>query len=109
MLRTFLVIVLIVVGLAFPLLLNGQVYTNHLVAIACFGTIVVLEFGVCWMRDRSGTRLGIHPWMVLCSILVVILLATTLPSAFVQQEGFNKAVDRVRKMREQQNLKEPAK
>lgn len=87
-------VVCICVGVIPLLLLNGQTFTNTLIALPFF--LVPIVLCATFALDRRTPERQKRAWrlatMLMALLAIVILL--TLPWAYRFQEGFNKAVRR---------------
>jgi predicted ABC-type exoprotein transport system permease subunit len=86
---------LLLLGLAFPLLLNGQTFTNSLFGI-CFLTGAAT---ICFaLEKRSKTTKGRMVRRVIAGIAVFVIsiLVVLLPANYKFQVQFNKPIDQKR-------------
>ncbi len=97
-LRKGLIYILFLAGLPFPLLLNGQEFTNGLTAIGCCLAAILLDLGTCWFRDRSGKAIGADVGIVFCGLVFIVFIAVQLPWSYRHQKSFNKAVEAATKL-----------
>ncbi len=98
-LRRIIIYTLFVIALFFPLLLNGQDFTNSLMAISCCIVAVLLDLGTCWIPGRSGKPVGPDAAILLCGLILVVVLAVQLPWAFRHEQRFNRAVESADRLR----------
>jgi hypothetical protein len=90
-------VVCLLIGIGFPLLLNGQTFTNSVLGIVFAGAAV----GLAWdWRDYEARRTARRIVAVLGVLLGVVLVAQ-LPSAYRFQRGFNRRVEQLRQRRQQ--------
>ena len=95
--RMTLATLLLAASLIFPVLLNGQTFTNSLVGIAC--AVASVAMAVRPARDRGGPGAR-RLWGGIVSglgVLVAVVLAVGLPSAYRFQTGFNRRVKDLRR------------
>jgi hypothetical protein len=90
-LRKGLVYLLFLLAFPFPLLLNGQDFTNGLIAIAFCGSAILVDLSTCWVRDRTGIRIGFDAGIVFCGLLFIAVNAVLLPMGYRHQKSFSKA------------------
>ena len=93
-------VLLLVPGLAFPLLLNGQEFTNSLVAMVCALGAVALVLGP--MIRRRGTRRSTPvggKFVLGLGLLLTVGLAVHLPTAYRVQSQFNRRMQELRRPR----------
>ncbi len=92
-------IVLIVIGVGFLLLLNGQIFTNRLLFISCWTTSLIL--GLRATKTSNQTTLGRIFSLVLIQLQVLLIALTTLtlPKAYRFERNFNQHVEEVQKGR----------
>ena len=90
-------IVLIVIGVGFLLLLNGQIFTNRLLFISCWTTSLIL--GLRATKTSNQTTLGRIFSLVLIQLqeLLIALTTLTLPKAYRFERNFNQQVEEVQK------------
>lgn len=79
---------LIAVGVVFLLLLNGRVFTNTVLFLACVGGSASL-----WLRalacSRSGAQRRLPILMLLLHVAVMAAFTSELPEAHRRQQRFN--------------------
>src|SRR4051795_7506203 len=89
----------LMLGLATPLLLNGQTFTNSLFGIAFAGAAVALASGPA----RTPRAPGARPWagriVVGLGVLLAAALLAQLPSAYRSQGDFNPKAMQLRRRR----------
>jgi hypothetical protein len=94
--RLVLALMLLMFGFAFPLLLNGQTFTNSVVGLAFVSAAAALALGSArGARESDSTRWSAWLIFVLAVLLGSALLAQ-LPSAYRFQRGFNRQMERLR-------------
>ncbi len=90
----------LLLGIAFPLLLNGQPFSNNLLGIGFALGAVSLILGRSLGRGvpkpdlRAGDKVVIG-----LAVVLVVFLAVQLPSAYRFQADFNRKVKELRKAR----------
>jgi hypothetical protein len=94
--RLIIAIVLLLLGLALPLLLNGQTFTNSLVGIGCAGIAVPLALWAARDPRADGARPRAGLMLAGLGILLVAAILAQLPSAYRVQDGFNRERERLR-------------
>jgi hypothetical protein len=89
--RAAIVVVCLCVGVIPLLLLNGQTFTNSLIALSYFLVSIVLC--VATALDRRIPEDHQIAWRLstMLTALLVLGILLSLPSAYRFQEGFNKA------------------
>jgi hypothetical protein len=80
----------LMLGVAFPLLLNGQEFTNSLLGIACASAAVALALRP--LRDGWGPEVIV----VGLGVLLIAALLAHLPSAYRVQGRFNREREQLR-------------
>jgi hypothetical protein len=101
-------IILLAVGLVFQALLNGQTFTNGLIGLACALASVAVALSAA--RDRHAPSTA-HVWarvVAALAILLTIIVAAGLPSAYRFQAGFNRRVKELRRQRQGADTLRPA-
>ena len=94
--RLVFAIVFLMLGLAFPLVLNGQTFTNSLLGLAGAGLAAVMALGPAW-RGRPKASLGRARTVVAgLAALLSFALVVQLPSAYRFQAGFNRRSEAAR-------------
>ncbi len=88
--RVAIVLMCLSVGLVPLLLLNGQTFTNRLVAIPVF--LVPIVLCARFAMDRRTPDVQRRAWRLatMMMVLLAIIVILTLPSAYRFQAGFNK-------------------
>jgi hypothetical protein len=81
---------LLLLGLCLTMLLNGQEFTNGLLAIFCF----LVAAGLAWRGKRPERPAGFV--VALLAILAAGLLIVRLPDAYRSQRGFNRRLEQAR-------------
>jgi hypothetical protein len=86
-------------GVMFPLLLNGQTFTNYCLGIGCFAVAAALTIRLVRQQPPSYWRLeaGI---MLGLAVLFATLLAAQLPQAYEFQSRFNRQMEELRQQRD---------
>jgi hypothetical protein len=82
-------------GLAFPLLLNGQTFTNSLFGIVFASAAVVLVLGPASERKAPRARLLVGRITVILGVLWIAALIGQLKSAYRYQSDFNRMIERL--------------
>ncbi len=87
--------VLLLIAVAFPLILDGQVFTNSLIGMVFgFGAFVVAMVSY----SRADVKTTTQFWCALTggvAAVLVVALAVKLPKAYEFQSSFNRQVDAV--------------
>ena len=85
--------VLLLIAVAFPLILDGQVFTNSLIGIV-FGLWAFVVAMISYSRaDVKSTK---QFWCALTggvAAVLVVALAVKLPNAYAFQSSFNRQLD----------------
>ncbi len=92
--RVTIVLVCLCVGLIPLCLLNGQSFTNTLIALPFF--LVPIVLCAAYSLDRRTPEDQKRAWRLATMLMALpaIVIFFTLPSAYRFQEGFNKAIRR---------------
>jgi len=94
--KAIVVLVCLCVGVIPLLLLNGQTFTNSLIALPFFLVPIVLcAVGALDRRTPKDQRRAWRLATMLMALLAIGVLLN-LPSAYRLQEGFNRAIHRAR-------------
>lgn len=88
--------VLLLVGAYFLLLLNGQVFTNTLVFVACMAGSAIL-WGPLLLRSRDEDHRRIALYVIFGHVILIILFASGLSELHRRQQEFNDTRSRLRK------------
>ena len=88
-------LICLIAGVPFPLLLNGQTFTNSLIGIAFSSAAVAL----CVAAERARS-LGETTWsgriIAVLGVLLAIVLLVQLPAAYTFQNSFNRSTEEFR-------------
>jgi hypothetical protein len=93
------IIVVILLAVAFPLLMNGQTFTNSIVGIACS----LAAAGLIHRRSRDATATpgpGARRVLLVILILWAVMLTLSLPGNYEFQMLFNAKMAELRAIRE---------
>jgi hypothetical protein len=86
-------LICLILGVLFPLLLNGQTFTNSLIGIAFASTSVA----VCVAAERKTLSIRETTWrgrvIAALGVLLAVMLFVQLPSAYTFQKGFNRPIE----------------
>jgi uncharacterized membrane protein HdeD (DUF308 family) len=92
-------LVCLILAVIFPLLLNGQTFTNNLIGIA----FVTASVALCIAPVRRARSIREASWsvgvMAVVAVLLGVLLLVQLPAAFTFQAEFNRSMERIRQKR----------
>ena len=92
--------ILLLIAMAFPLLLNGQVFTNNLVGIV-FACCSLAVANVAYWRIAERDRKRFWCSLTGCvALLLAVVLAIQLPSAYAFQQNFNRHIDELQHRKE---------
>jgi hypothetical protein len=83
-------VVLLVLGLALPLLLDGQTFTNGLLGIGCASGACALGMSIASQKELTATKRFHGRLIGVLGALVIVLLAVTLRGAYREQRAFNR-------------------
>ncbi len=90
----------LLLGIAFPLLLNGRPFSNNLMGIAFALVAAALILGKSRRRRAEESGLGAGDRVVVgLAVLLALALAVQLPSAYRFQVDFNRKVKEIRRAR----------
>lgn len=88
-------IIFLVLGVTFPLLLNGQTFTNNIL-----GSTFCIAAGVLGLRSARKAQLqsnrAEHVCLCLLGFGLGLFLVAGLPAAYESQQRFNKTMDEIR-------------
>ncbi len=86
-------LICLILGVLFPLLLNGQTFTNSLIGIAFSSTSVAL----CVAAERKTHSIRETTWrgrvIAALGVLLAVMLLVQLPSAYTFQSFFNRPME----------------
>jgi hypothetical protein len=89
----------LIAGVLFPLLLNGQTFTNSLIGIA-FSSISV---ALCVIAERKARSFRETTWrgrvIAALGVLLAVVLLVQLPAAYTFQTSFNRSMEEIRQKR----------
>jgi hypothetical protein len=85
---------LLVIGVAFLLLLNGQVFTNTIVFLAFCAASVLLWIRLLFPADRNHHR-RLAVVVVLGHLLIMLAFVPGLPGKYESQKKFNSRMERL--------------
>jgi hypothetical protein len=86
----------VILGVVPQLLLNGQVFTNALVALPFLTTAAVVSAATFLDRRTPGRRRWAWGFATVLTALLVAVTLLSLPSAYRFQEEFNQVLPRLR-------------
>jgi hypothetical protein len=89
------VLVCLCVGVSPLCLLNGQTFTNSLIALPFFSASIVLCAAFALDRRTPEDRRRAWRLATMLTALLAISILLTLPSAYRSQQGFNKAIQAI--------------
>lgn len=89
-------ILLLLVGLAFPLLLNGQAFSNSLFGIACALGASGWAFTLRRRVDSMPSRRRLASVVLAIALLWAVFLIVRLPGAYEFQNTFNEKMEKIR-------------
>ena len=106
--RAVLAAFFLLLGLAFPLLLNGQEFTNELLGIAFATAALLVGAEIAPLRrDRTHWKPDASAIIAVLSGLLILVLLMQLPSAFRTQRDFHRSMKRARQMMREKERSRP--
>jgi hypothetical protein len=94
--KVIIVLLCLFVGITRLWLLNGQTFTNALIALPFFSAAVALSAASALRHRTPGYQRMAWGLVTMLTAILAIGILVSLPSAYRFQEGFNKALARPR-------------
>jgi hypothetical protein len=99
-----LTVFLFIVGIGFPLLLNGQTFTNSIVGIV-FLCATVIRCVVLERRADVDDKIYVSRRVVASlAVLVMVIVSLQLPANYERQNRFNRGVETFRQAEHRLNF-----
>jgi hypothetical protein len=92
---------LLLLGLVLPLLLNGQSFTDSLLALSCAGASGAIALGPAKNRRASEAGRLVGRIVAALAVLLATIVLAQLPSAYRNQDTFNRRMEQLRKSKRQ--------
>jgi multisubunit Na+/H+ antiporter MnhB subunit len=104
--RLLVALLFLMLGVALPLPLNGQTFTNSLFGIVC--ALLALALGVLPARSKgsAGSRRRAGRIVAVLAGVLALFLLGQLPSAYRFQRGFNRAREQIRQVTPQGTIRQ---